>query len=129
MDTPYFINEQYGRVYQGQMAFNDRLATQEEIDAWLASRQALSVKDMAVSVFQGRAAMALAQKQGIVDYDMLGRVQDLIAASDDPVVKLAWDFAQEWKRSSVMIGAVAYALKLTDEQVDRLFLLAATIEV
>lgn len=128
MDTPYFINEQFGRVYQGQMALTDREATQEEVDAWLASRRALMVKDMVVSVFQGMAAMAKAQEAGITDYDLLTKVKGIIDATDDPVIKIAWDKATEWKRTSPLLGAIAQAIRLTEDQMDRLFLLADTIE-
>jgi len=128
MAEEYYINEQFGRVYQGQMALTDRVATDQEVSDYFARRQHETVMDMTVSVFQARAAMILAKDQGIVDYDLLDRVQGLIDASDDRVLKQAWDYATEWKRTSPTLAAVAYALKLTDDQMDRLFLLAASIE-
>lgn len=128
MDETYFINEQHGYVYQGQMALTDRVATPREVEDYFARKQHEAVMNMTVSVFQGRTAMVLAKQFGIVDYDLMDRVQGLIDASDDPVLKQAWEYATEWKRTSTTLAAVAYALKLTDDQMDRLFLLADSIQ-
>lgn len=74
-----------------------------------------------VSRFQARAALHLA--------GMLESVEAMMAAQDTPMLaKLAWQDAQEFKRTSPTITAMAGALGLTDAQVDALFTTAAGID-
>ena len=77
---------------------------------------------MAVTRFQALAAMhgagILTQVQTIIDNPLT-----------DPLVKLAWDNALEFKRTSPAILQLAQTLGLTDEQLDTLFTTAKGIEV
>lgn len=57
----------------------------------------------------------------------LPTVEAAIALAD-PLVQIAWADAQQFERSSAAIAAMAAALGMTDEQVDELFRLAATIK-
>lgn len=125
----FYINEQFGRVYIGEMAVNDRVATQAEVDAYNQLQQEETVKNMTVSSLQGMMAMAQAQVAGITNFDLLSKVKELIAATDDQSIHIAWERAVEWKRSSALINALGEASRLTPDQLDRLFLLASTIEV
>lgn len=75
----------------------------------------------AVSRFQARAALHLA--------GLLEQVEAVIADPATPVLaKLAWQDAQEFKRTSPTIAAMSAALGLTEQQLDDLFALAAGID-
>lgn len=74
-----------------------------------------------VSRFQARAALHLA---GLLD-----QVEALMAdPQTDPLARLAWTDAQEFRRTSPTLVAMASALSLTDAQLDQLFITAAGIE-
>lgn len=90
--------------------------TPEELAADLANWRI----GAACSPFQGKAALYTA---GLLD-----DVEALIAnPATDRLVKLAWDNAGEWRRSSEMISSLSVALSMTDAQVDELFKAAASI--
>jgi len=73
-----------------------------------------------VSRFQARAALHNAGK--------LAAVETLMAAAETPMLmKLAWQDAQEFQRSSVTVSAMASALGLSAAQTDALFIAAAQI--
>lgn len=74
-----------------------------------------------VSRFQARAALHLA--------GLLTAVEALMAdPATDMLARLAWTDAQEFRRTSPTLLAMASALSLTDEQLDQLFVTAAGIE-
>lgn len=74
-----------------------------------------------VSRFQARAALHLA---GLLD-----DVETMIAAPGTPALaKLAWQDAQEFRRTSPTVLAMAGALGMTDAQLDDLFTAAAGID-
>lgn len=74
-----------------------------------------------VSRFQARAALHLA--------GLLPQVEALMAdPQTDTLARLAWTDAQEFRRTSPTLLAMASALSLTDEQLDQLFVTAAGIE-
>lgn len=76
---------------------------------------------MVVSRFQARAAL---HQSGL-----LSQVQTLMDdPGTDPIVTLAWQDAQEFRRYSPTVAAMADALGLDDAQVDDLFEQATTIE-
>ena len=59
---------------------------------------------------------------------LLDTVEALIANADRPT-QLAWQEATSFARTSPLLNSMAAALGMTSEQVDDLFLAAATIEV
>ncbi|WP_119157961.1 hypothetical protein [Caldimonas tepidiphila] len=74
-----------------------------------------------VSRFQARAALHLA--------GLLPQVEALMASPEaDPLARLAWSDAQEFRRNSPTVAALAAALGLTAQQLDELFVTAAGIE-
>lgn len=74
----------------------------------------------AVSSFQARAALLRA---GLLD-----DVEAIMADAATPrEAVLAWEYATEFRRGSPTVAAIAGALDLTDEQLDDLFIEAATI--
>lgn len=73
----------------------------------------------AATRFQARAALLAA---GLLD-----PVEAMVAASADPLLKLAWADALQFERHSPTVLALAGQLGLSDGAVDELFHLAATI--
>lgn len=73
-----------------------------------------------VSRFQARAALHNA--------GLLSAVETLIHNEEtDPIVKLAWQDATEFRRDSPTVVTMALALKLSADQIDDLFRAAAQI--
>lgn len=73
-----------------------------------------------VTPFQAKAALLQA--------GLLPSVEAAIEAAD-PVVRLAWEYALEFRRTSPAVQGLAQAMGWTEEQLDGLFEMAATIEV
>lgn len=72
-----------------------------------------------VSRFQAKAALSLAGK--------LAQADAAVAASNDPILQLAWAEATTFKRNSPGIAALAPAIGLDDAALDDLFIAAAGI--
>jgi len=107
---PIFQNGQWSRVWEVVQL------TQEEIDANNESRRG----SMIVSRFQAKTA--------VYNAGLLDDIESLINnANTDPVIKFAWNDAQEFRRNSPSIALIAQQLNLTDEQLDQLFIDAANI--
>ena len=73
---------------------------------------------MVCSRFQAKAALLQA---GLLDQ------VEAVLAEADPVAKLAWADAVEFRRNSPTIAALAKSVDMTDEQVDDLFRAAMKI--
>ena|SRR5690554_764720 len=73
---------------------------------------------MQVTRYQAKAALMQA--------GLLETVEQAIAATDDPLITLAWAEAG-FERMSPLIAEMKTAIGLTDEQVDELFLAAAEV--
>lgn len=88
---------------------------------WVPPQPAPQPVPQSVTRFQARAALHLA--------GLLEQVEAVIADPATPVLaKLAWQDAQEFKRTSPTIAAMSSALGLTDQQLADLFALAAGID-
>ncbi|MGP4843301.1 hypothetical protein ACTXGQ_04145 [Marinobacter sp. 1Y8] len=74
---------------------------------------------MVVSRFQARAALLQAE--------LLAPAETAIEQAGE-LAQLVWADAQEFRRNSPTVAAIASELGLTDEQIDDLFRQAATIE-
>lgn len=74
-----------------------------------------------VSRFQAKAALD--------GWQLLDEVEALMADSNTPMIaRLAWQEALEFRRDSPTVLAMATSLGLTSEQLDQLFITAASIE-
>ena len=73
-----------------------------------------------ITRFQARAALYQA---GLLD-DVNAMMSN---QETDPIARLAWEDAQEFRRNSPTISAMAPALGLTESQVDDLFVFGSTI--
>lgn len=94
--------------------------TQEEIDA----------EDAAKALAQERAAMVVSRFQAraaLFQNNLLNSAAAVIAQGD-AFAQLAWEDAQEFRRTSPLVASIGGALNLTEEQLDDLFRLAKTIE-
>jgi hypothetical protein len=73
-----------------------------------------------VSRFQARAALHLAGLLEAVEEAMQGE-------AINPIIKLAWEHAQEFRRSSPAILGMAQSFGWSDAQLDDLFIMASRI--
>lgn len=84
-------------------------------------RPSISVPDK-VSRFQARAALHM--------HGLLDSIETVMRDPEtDLLTRLAWEDAQEFQRASPTVEAIAGLLRLTDEQVDGLFITAGSIRV
>lgn len=104
------------RVEAGAITFSSA----EEVEAEQAAAALEAERaGMVVSRFQARAALHGA--------GLLASAESAISQGSD-LAQMAWADAQEFRRNSPTVAAIAGALSLTDEQLDDLFKQAATIE-
>ena len=74
-----------------------------------------------VTRFQARASLHLA--------GLLPQVEALMSdPATDPIARIAWQDAQEFRRQSPSVLAMAQALGLSEQQLDQLFTTAASLE-
>lgn len=96
----------------------DRAAAAQAAEAQAAHTARMA---MTISPFQARGALAAA--------GLLSQVEALMADPQTPqIARLAWEYAQEFRRSSPTIAAMSAALGLSGAQVDALFEAAQEIE-
>ena len=94
--------------------------TQAEVAAHIAPPPPPPSVPQAVSRFQARAALHLA--------GLLEQVETMMAnPATDPMARLAWQDAQEFRRNSPTVLGMGAALGLSQAQLDDLFIQAATI--
>ena len=92
----------------------------EQQAAFTANKLNTMRQGMVVSPFQAKAALLQA---GLLD-----QIETVVNdPATDPLVKLAWNNATEYKRTSPMIAALAAQLNLSGTQLDDLFTNAAQI--
>lgn len=85
-----------------------------------------SIVPQVVSRFQGREAMWRTPHNGATLFEA---AEALIARPDTPAMyRRAWVDLQEFRRDSEMLRGIAMQLGLSGEQVDSLFILAASIQ-
>lgn len=74
----------------------------------------------AISRFQARAAL--------LQVGLLSAVEQAVSQAD-PLVRLAWAEAIEWRRDSAALNSIAAAIGLTEAEMDDLFRAAAAIAI
>lgn len=100
----------------------------EKYKAWLADGNEPSLPPVpppvipqAVSPFQARAALD--------GWQMLDTVEAMMTDPATPkITRMAWESAQEFRRTSPTVLQMGAALGLTEAQLDDLFVIAAGIE-
>lgn len=101
------------------MSFLKNIKTPEQIEA-----DALEQKRAGMVVSKAQAKIALTRA------GMFEQINQMMASlPDDDEVKIAWTDAQTFTRTSPTTLAVAQQFNLTDEQLDALFEVAATVEI
>lgn len=98
----------------GQVKFKTKTQIEEERRTnWRESAK--------VSKFQAKAAL---KQAGLLD-----QVRTMMTElPEDDLTRIAWEDAQEFRRNSPTVAALAAELELTDEQLDELFEQASSIE-
>ncbi len=82
-----------------------------------------------VTRFQARASLLNSPSRHEGFSNMLDEVEAFMASNQvDPLARLAWTDAQEFKRTSPTIQDLAPLLGLSDEDLDLLFIAAAGID-
>lgn len=64
--------------------------------------------------------------QALIELGMIGAVESLIASTTDPYIKYGWQQATIYSRNDPVVIAAKTGLGMTDEEVDALFLFAAS---
>lgn len=90
-----------------------------EKNRWIESVQAVSVPAV-VTMRQARLALL---KAGLLDEIDAAMTSDKM----DRAIKIEWEFASEVRRDWAAIGLIKQMFSMTDEQLDGLFVLAATL--
>ena len=80
-----------------------------------------------VSRFQARAAMMLTAASDPAHENLLAQVTAMVEASGDPMAKLAWAEAIEFRRDSPLVTQLAAGAGLGEPELDQLFRSAAQI--
>ena len=93
------------------------MMSQSEIDAHLNANQT-QVPPLTVSMRQARLAL--------FQVGLLEQVDAAIASGGEPD-RISWEYATEVRRDDTLVANMASALGLTNEQLDGLFTLAATL--
>jgi len=99
-------------------AVSERDALQAQIDATSAAVDGDGVP-LSVTAYQARVAL---MRSGMLD------AADAFVAAADGEIAIAWEYATVFQRRSTFILGAQTALGLTDDQVDDLFLVAASVE-
>jgi hypothetical protein len=63
----------------------------------------------------------------LLQQNLLNDVQALIDTAGNEAYKIEWEYASEVYRNAALVQIIAQELPLTEEQVDELFVLAATL--
>jgi hypothetical protein len=96
------------------------------VDAWRVELEIAANEkrraDMVLSRFQARAVLRRYGYREAIEQIMSDPETDALAVD-------AWNDASEFRRASPMLGAIAVALGITDEDLDAMFEEAAGIEV
>lgn len=94
---------------------------------WVAEGNAAEVEELPVFKGEITAVSPFQAKAALLQMGLLDKVEELIK-SEDRMFQLAWETATEFRRDSSTLKMLGSKLNLTDDQVDDLFELAASIQ-
>lgn len=81
-------------------------------------------------VYIPNSVSKLQAKVALLQAGLMPQIDAILEDSEtSEIVKLAWNDASEFRRNSLPISTMAGLLNLTEQEVDDLFVLAASIEV
>lgn len=95
-------------------------ATQEELD----ERAAAAKAQVPQQVTMRQARLALLQNGMLAGVDA---AIDALPSPQNEAARIEWNYARDVERDSPMVGIMSGALALTDDDLDDLFILAATL--
>lgn len=107
-------------LYRATTSGNVELTPEEESELraqWAASESAVIVPEV---VTQRQARLAL------FNAGVLGAVNQAVTQADE-LTQITWEYAQEVRRGDPYVSMLGQAIGLTDEQIDELFIVAATL--
>lgn len=116
-------------VTEGTPVFNN--STKQWEQSWVA--RDFTAEEVAEQLARKREVMVVTPRQArlaLLGAGLLDQIEAGIAALPEPTktaVTIEWEYATHVDRNSQWVGALAQALKLTDEQLDQLFEVAATL--
>lgn len=116
-------------IEAGSVTFPDSPDPEEDQDP--DEESVPGVIDPEEALAEERAAMVVSRfqaKAALLSVGLLEVAEATVAASNSPLVRLAWAEAIEWRRLSPTIASLQAELGLTDTYVDNLFRAAALIE-
>jgi len=117
-----FYIDTNGNYYEGDRIGNDEVVPQRPsvIHVWtgVAWEQGPLPTPSVVSMRQARLAMLRTGR--------LAAVNAAVAAADEET-KITWEYSQEVHRAHPFVATLAVALSLTEQDLDDLFTLAATL--
>lgn len=112
-----FIDSQ-GNIYQGDLQFGDRVATDQEVSDWMAQRERHALDSISVSPWQFRKALNISGLRALVE--------QAVALSDQDTQD-GYAVATEFKRNDPIVLSMAAQLGKSQAEMDEFFLLAATL--
>ena len=110
--------------------FRDDVATYggdiSEYEALIAEVEANIQPPVPAPVIIPSAVTMRQARLALLQSDLLSQVNTAVAAADE-ATKITWEFSTEVQRGNALVATLTVALGLTEQQVDDLFVLAATL--
>lgn len=126
-DTQPLSEDDLVSVVPGSAALlADLTRVQTELDAVVAERAALQAEKDAAAAKAARAVSPAQARRALLRMDLLDEVEAAIAAGPREI-KIIWEYASTIERSSPLIAQIGGSLGLSEQQIDELFALAATL--
>jgi hypothetical protein len=102
--------------------------------AWAATHEPLATfaNDVRTSLREEKAPpfqpiTALQARRAMRSAGLYTDISNAVAAAVDPEIQDYWNFAAQWNRDDAWVATIAATLAYTEEQVDDLFVLAASL--
>lgn len=102
-------------TYRLDFEGSSRLATELEISAAHAAYARAQIPTVTAAQF----------RLALLDSGLLDSVEEFVTTAPRDI-QLNWEYRLEFERNHPLVAATAYALGKTDEELDQLFVLAAT---
>lgn len=98
--------------------------TNDEASQWLESLHSPAYIPAVVTMAQARKALILG---GVSISSVNAAIAAIPDATERQLAETDWEYSMTVRRDSALVASIAPALGLTDQQIDELFVLAATL--